>query len=86
MADRKRDRPTWVRFSGLGFEFGAALVGFTLVGIWIDRSYGTSPKGALIGAALGIIGGGYNFLRSSLAALREVERKESESNGDESDV
>ena len=86
MADGKRDRANWVRFSGIGFEFAAALAGFTLIGLWIDRSYGTTPRYTLIGAVLGIVGGGYNFIRSSLSALREANRRSDESNNDSSDV
>lgn len=86
MAEKSRDGASWVRFSGMGFEFAAALVGFTLVGVWIDRAYGTSPTCTLIGAGLGIVGGGYNFIRMSLAAMRDVESKEAESSDDESDA
>ncbi len=66
MPGNKRDRPTWIRHSGMGLEFTAAGVGFTLIGYWIDRHYGCEPKGVLIGAGLGIVGGGYNFIRESL--------------------
>lgn len=72
MAGKRRDRPGWIRFSGIGFEFGAAVIGFTLIGYWIDRHYNSGPTGVLVGAALGIIGGGYNLVRESLAASREA--------------
>ncbi len=55
-----------------------ALVGFVLVGYWIDRRYDSAPKGVLIGAALGIIGGGYNMLRTALKVSRQVNREEKE--------
>ena len=72
------DRPKWLRLSGMGFEFAAAIVGFVLVGYWIDRRYDSAPKGVLIGAALGIIGGGYNMLRTALKVSRQVNREEKE--------
>lgn len=60
----------WQRLTGLGFELLAAVLGFTLLGLWIDRHYGTHPRGVLICAVLGIVGGLYNLIRASLNLLR----------------
>lgn len=76
MADKKRDRPTWIRFSGVGFEFTAAVVGFALIGYWIDYSWNSQPWGVLIGVVLGLVGGTYNLIRESTAAFKEFESKE----------
>ena len=73
MAKEGKNWPTWVRFSGIGVEVAAAVAGFALIGYWIDSHYGSSPKGVLIGALLGIVGGGYNLIRQSLAATREAQ-------------
>ena len=59
-----------LRSVGLGIELAASLVGFTLVGLWIDNRFSTGPWGTLICAALGLVGGFYNFLRSSLRVMR----------------
>ena len=59
----------WLRLAGLGAELAGAILGFVLVGYWIDRSFDTSPWGLLICALFGLIGGLYNFFRSSLKAL-----------------
>ncbi len=74
MVETKGDRPTWVRYAGVGVEFAAAVAGFTLVGFWIDRHYDSRPWGVLIGAFLGLTGGMYNLIRESLAAFRESDR------------
>ena len=74
MVETKGDRPTWVRYAGVGVEFAAAVAGFTLVGFWIDRHYDSRPWGVLIGAFLGLTGGMYNLIRESLAAFREIDR------------
>lgn len=66
----------------MGVEFAAAVIGFVLVGYWIDRHYGCQPKGVLIGAALGILGGGYNLIRTALQASRQMNRDEKEDRGD----
>jgi len=78
MAKQKKQLPIWVRFSGIGFEIAAAVAGFALVGYWIDSHYGSSPKGVLIGSILGIIGGGYNLIRQSMAASQEAEKDDAE--------
>ena len=66
----------------MGIEFGAAIIGFVLVGYWIDRHYGCQPKGVLIGAGLGIVGGGYNLIRAALQASKQMNRDETEDRGD----
>lgn len=53
----------------LGIELAATLIGFSLVGIWIDRSFETAPWGILICVGMGLVGGFYNFLRSSMKVL-----------------
>jgi len=77
----KKDRgnsPTWVRFSGIGVEFAGAVIGFTLIGFWIDRSYRTNPWGVIIGVSLGLIGGMYNLIRESLAASHDAAEEDKE--------
>lgn len=84
MPGSKKDRPAWIRYSGIGVEFAAAVVGLTLIGYWVGRRYDHGAGGLLTGAVLGIIGGGYNLIRRSLAAVREIERRSArkKDNGD----
>jgi len=65
MTGNKRNQPSWLRFSGVGIEFAAAVGGFGIVGYWIDLHYGCEPWCVLIGVALGLTGGTYNLLRES---------------------
>lgn len=80
--DQGQDRPSWVRFSGIGIEFAAAVVGFTLFGYWIDKRYDSSPWGVLIGVMLGLVGGTYNLVRASISAMKQSERDRSNSKND----
>ena len=73
MAGKKRDRPSWIRFSGVGVEFALVIGGFAAVGYWIDLHYGCGPWGLVIGAVLGLIGGTYNLVRESLTAFQPRE-------------
>lgn len=75
MVGQRQGRPPWVRFTGVGVEFAAAVGGFAAVGYWLDLKYGCQPWGVLIGAALGLIGGTYNLIRESLAAFRLADKK-----------
>ena len=68
----RQDSRSWVRLSSIGFELVAAVAGFTLLGYWWDRHYGTSPWGILIGVVLGLVGGMYNLIRQSLIASRNT--------------
>ncbi len=52
----------------MGLELGAAVAGFTFLGIWIDRRYDTEPWGVLVCAAIGVVGGLYNFVRAARIA------------------
>jgi F0F1-type ATP synthase assembly protein I len=67
--------PGLARYATLGFELAAAIVGFTLIGIWVDRWSQSTPLWTLIGAALGIIGGFYNFIREALELSRSTAAK-----------
>lgn len=72
MADDSKQRASWTKLSGIGIELAAAVAGFTLLGYWWDRHYGTAPWGLLIGMVLGLVGGMYNLIRQSLRASREA--------------
>jgi F0F1-type ATP synthase assembly protein I len=71
MTDRRY--PGWVRYSGVGLELAGATAGLALVGYWIDGRFGTRPWGTLIGVVIGIVGGLYNLIKESLAAVREAQ-------------
>jgi F0F1-type ATP synthase assembly protein I len=70
MTGKDPGRPTWLRYSGIGFEFVAAVGVFALIGYWVDRRWQIEPWGLVIGVFLGLIGGMYNLIRESLAAFK----------------
>jgi len=80
MADHPREsasrnvqrRSSGARLAGMGFELVAAVGAFILVGYWWDRHFGSEPKGLIVGALLGLIGGMYNLIRQSLLATRDA--------------
>lgn len=50
-------------YMGLGTELAASVVGMLLIGYFLDEHFNTSPWLLLTGAAIGMIGGFYNFFR-----------------------
>ena len=69
----KRRRP--MSMAGMGFELAGAVAGFTFLGLWIDRRYGTEPRALLICAAIGVVGGLYNFVRAARLAAEAIDRE-----------
>lgn len=74
MSDPKENRPTGMQLASIGVELAAAVLGFTLLGWWVDHHFGTHPWGVLVGALLGLVGGMYNLVRESLWATRQDDR------------
>jgi F0F1-type ATP synthase assembly protein I len=70
-----RSVPTWLRYSSLGVELGATIALPTLLGLWIDRSFGTKPWFFLVGFLLGLAAGLTQFIRKSLSAVRDADRE-----------
>ncbi len=70
MADQRF--PGWVRYSGVGLELAGAVAGLSLLGYWIDGKFDTGPWGLLGGLAMGLVGGVYNLVKASLAAVRDA--------------
>ena len=68
--------PGWVRYSSVGLELAGATAVLALVGYWVDGHYGTQPWGILAGVIIGLVGGLYNLITESLAAVREAEAED----------
>lgn len=86
---RSQDQRTTWRYASMGIELAAAVIGLTLAGYWVDYHFQTAPRGVLVGAVLGIVGGLYNFLREAIKLSRETDRSRHETaqrkHGDERD-
>lgn len=62
----ERDDKSWLRLTGLGFELAASIAGGVLIGWWIDRRLGSSPKATVALGLVGLLGGLYNLIRTAL--------------------
>ena len=66
-ADRSR---LW-NIAGMGGELTGAIVGMLLMGWLADHLMKTAPTLTIAGGLIGLVGGGYNFLRRAMALNRE---------------
>lgn len=71
--------------AGMGFELAGAVAGFSFLGIWIDRHYDSEPWGLLVCAAIGVVGGLYNFVRAARRAAGAIAASSGESPAAESE-
>jgi len=67
----QNDSRAWLRLAGLGMELTGAVFGGVVLGWWIDRQLGSSPKATLTGGLVGIVGGLYNLLKTALRSGRK---------------
>ena len=58
----------WARWTAAGFEFGAAVLLFFLLGRWLDATWATSPWLTAVGTFTGVAVGTYLLIRQALAA------------------
>ena len=66
--DREKQPSDLWRMAGLGKEFVGAVVGFLLLGRWLDSRYEINPWGTVICLSLGVVGGLWNMIRRSIRA------------------
>lgn len=69
--DQEASRALW-RMAGLGTELAGAIAGMALLGWLLDGWWGTAPRGVLVCLLIGIVGGGYNFIRRATALNRNA--------------
>ena len=61
---------SWHRMAGLGVEFIAAVGVFAALGLWADRSFGTSPWLLITGCGIGFTGGLWNMVKAANRMMR----------------
>jgi ATP synthase protein I len=59
------------QFAGIGVQFGAVILVFTLAGYWLDKKLGTSPWFLLACVFVGAAAGFYSMYHKVTAAQRQ---------------
>lgn len=64
-----RDLGPWAMLLQLGWTIALSIVGSLLVGLWIDRTFHTTPVGVLVFSLLGVIIGTVAVYRQVVRAI-----------------
>lgn len=76
--EQNKDSSALWRVSGLGMELTASIGGMVLLGWLIDTWAGTGQRWMLILGVVGLIGGGYNFVRGALKFQKQAAKEAAE--------
>lgn len=68
--DREHVERSYLRFAGVGIEFIATIVALTLLGMWLDGRFSTSPLFTIVLLLVGFAGATWNLVRTVLDADR----------------
>ena len=66
--DRKRTDQSALRYAGAGLEFCVTVALLTLLGVWLDGRFGTSPLLTLVLAFVGFAAATWALVRSVFPA------------------
>ena len=66
MPGESNDNPNWGKYVGLGLEMAIGVTLGYFVGAWLDKKYGWTPNGALVGSLLGLAGGMYLLIKQAV--------------------
>ena len=72
----------YLRYSHVGIQFFLAVLLFTGLGVWLDRSLGTVVLFTLLGLVLGFGGGLYSLYREFFPGKRDARPNDTTRNPD----
>ena len=65
---RKRVERSYLRFAGVGVQYGLTILFLTLLGIWLDTRFGTAPLLLLVCLLVGFGGATWSLIHTVLGA------------------
>ena len=69
--EKRKTERTYLRFMGVGLQFGLTLTILVLIGVWADNKLDLSPLFTVIGALVGIVGGMASVIYGVLGSNRK---------------
>jgi ATP synthase protein I len=64
--DRGRVERSYLRYAGVGVQYGLTILFMTLLGIWLDQRFGTAPLLLLICLLVGFGGATWSLIHTVL--------------------
>lgn len=68
---KKRVERKYLRYAGVGVQFGLTIFLLTLLGTWLDGRFGTEPLFTIVLLLLGFVGGTWSLVRQVLDSNRK---------------
>ena len=65
----------WGKYLGVGLEIAVGVGLGYAIGYWLDKKYGWSPVGVLVGTMVGLAGGLYLLIKEALRMNADPPRK-----------
>ncbi len=60
------DSQSWANYLGLGTQLAVTIVAMVFLGVWLDGKFSTTPVLTIIFSFIGIVGGLYSFIKSTI--------------------
>jgi ATP synthase protein I len=74
--DQKRIEQSYLRYTGAGLEFFAGIAVLTIIGVWLDGRFGTSPVLTIVFAFVGFAASTWNLVRSVFPSERPARKQD----------
>ena len=66
--ERGRVERSYLRYTGVGVQYGLTVLFMTLLGIWLDNRAGTAPLFLLVFLLLGFVGATWSLIQQVLGS------------------
>ena len=73
MAEQRpaKDEPGWGKYLGIGLETAVGVGLGYAIGLWLDKKFGWSPWGIVVGTLAGVAGGMYLLIKEAIRMNRD---------------
>jgi len=83
---KDEDSDGGLKYANIGFEFAGSVGLFALIGYFVDKHWGVTPAGVLIGSITGLVVGFYLLVKEALMMNRSNDRKSRDGSGKSKDA
>lgn len=73
--DRKAAQRRYLKYAGVGTQYGLTIALFALGGIWLDGKAGVTPLFTIMGALVGFLGASVSLVHQVLGPSKKSKKK-----------